>query len=160
MTARNRLRKRAAQKAKVTTFGVAKTRNQNTKTNKEPEGENNAFPDKRSTQVETNTSTANNNTGNGKSVDPDQAQTTITMNANSLIKTPTASTTVSVVPPQSCTIVCTAATIDPKSNQVQTVVVLPDREDEMSPEGMLVPSKEHGNWCICNLLYGPFFFNI
>ena len=123
MTARNRLRKRAAQKAKVTTFGVAKTRNQNTKTNKEPEGENNAFPDKRSAQVENHTSTANNNTGNGKSVDPDQAQTTITMNANSLIKTPTASTTVSVVPPQSCTIVCTAATIDPKSNQVQTVVV-------------------------------------
>ena len=131
MTARNRLRKRAAQKAKVTTHRST-TRSSN-KTLKDSQTEpNTTHLDNHTSQQPSNPSSPLNTDGsNSKTLTGDPQhnsinsnKTAVPCNANSSVKgiitydTGTPSS-------QNCTVVLatTAATINPKSNQVQTVVV-------------------------------------
>ena len=117
MTARNRLRKRAAQKAKVTTFGVTSrnyhdTTNEPTEDNNAkshtPKSESNKLPKLQASNEASPEAQHKSDTANSK-------QNSKEKNATSVMKNSHSSNTVILT--------TTAATIDPKNHQIQTVVV-------------------------------------
>ena len=120
MTARNRLRKRAAQKAKVTTFGVTSrnyhnTTNEPTEDNNShnakshpPKSESNKLPKLQASNEESPEAQHKSDTASSK-------QNSKETNAISVMKNSHSSNTVILT--------TTAATIDPKNHQIQTVVV-------------------------------------
>ena len=125
MTARNRLRKRAAQKAKVTTFKeVPRSCNNTEKTNN--------HIGKHPSQLQSNALTPHNAEENEKESlrgDPqhnsiNSNQSPVPRNVNTLIKG-NSSYDITTPSSQNNTVILasTAATINPKSNQVHTVVV-------------------------------------
>ena len=132
MTARNRLRKRAAQKAKVTTFGVAARKCQKTVKDSKQTEANTAHLDEHPSQLPSNNLNHLNADGSNKDTltgdhhhnSINSNHTTIPCNANSSVKGNIIYDT-GTLSPQNCSVVLasTAATINPKSNQVHTVVV-------------------------------------
>ena len=133
MTARNRLRKRLAQKAH--SWPTPGLPSRNSRKNKE-------------SQVKYNASITNNVAGNSTVLDVVQqiTITTPTLSTNPVNSSPKKNTP--GMKTENCnntTLASTAATIDPKNNQIQTVVVLPTREAELPPDRIILPSAEQGN---------------
>ena len=143
MTARNRLRKRAAQKAKVTTFGVSsrnyhnatkeptEDNNPHNSENHRPKSENNSLPKLqasiRDSQEDQHKSNVNNLKQNSKE-------------KNDMKKSPSNNTVI---------LTTTAATIDPKNHQVQTVVVPNENgnsQDDSHPN--IILNCNQGKKCI------------
>ena len=124
MTARNRLRKRAAQKAKVTISGVS-SRNYH-KTCKE-------------SQMQTNSTSGNNTPGNKNASGVERLP-------NSINSTQTQLTSNNANTSENCCIILasTAATIDPKNNQIQTVVLSTTVASELHSNPQVLMKNKQG----------------
>ena len=145
MTARNRLRKRAAQKAKVTTFGVT-SRNYHNTTN-EPNEDNNSHnakshpPKSKSNALpKLQASNAESHEAQHKSDTTSFKQNSRETNAISVMKNSHSSNNIILT--------TTAATIDPKNHQIQTVVV-PNQNDHSqddSHSNIISNCNQGKNW--------------
>ena len=124
MTARKRLRKRLAQKAKPLSSQISRQ------------------SERSQTQ---NSVTIHNNVASNNTACNSNQNVLIVATPTPSARSPTKLPLGGISENCSITLASTAVTIEPNSNQVQTVVVLPSREGEMSPEEVLVPSKEQGN---------------